>query len=104
MPPRSSQVAFRKAAKALSTANTRAAALAQENQRLLHRLETIKPTMPRKRVQIDPNEQFANIEGIVEAIHQSEAEQASRRSRKEAKAAEKAAIAAAIAAHISTST
>jgi hypothetical protein len=57
--------------------------------------------MPRKRVRIDPNEQFANI---MEAIHQSEAEQASRTSRKEAKAAEKAGIAAAIAAHESMST
>jgi hypothetical protein len=104
MPARSSQIVFRKAAKALSRANTRAAALAQESRRLQQQLETIKPTMPRKRVQIDPNEQFANIENIVEAIHQSEAEQASRRSRKEAKAAEKAAIAAAIAAHKSMST
>jgi hypothetical protein len=33
---RSTQVVLRKAAKALSTANTRAAALAQENRRLLH--------------------------------------------------------------------
>jgi hypothetical protein len=53
---RSTRVVLRKAAKALSTANTRAAALAQENRRLLQQLETIRPTMPRKRVQINPNE------------------------------------------------
>jgi len=57
--------------------------------------------MPRKRVQIDPNEQFANIENIMEAIHQSEAEHA----RRKKTAAEKAAMAAAAAAtHKSMST
>jgi hypothetical protein len=66
---RSSQVALRKVAKALSNANTRAAALAQENQRLQHQLEATKPPMPWKRVQINPNKQFANIKNIMEAIH-----------------------------------
>ena len=57
--------------------------------------------MPQKRVQIDPNKQFANIKNIMEAIHQSEAEHA----RRKKTAAEKAAMAAAAAAtHKSMST
>ena len=46
--------------------------------------------MPRKRVRIDPGEQFANIENIMGAIHQSEAEQARRNKMSTAEAAEKA--------------
>ena len=47
--------------------------------------------MPRKRVRIDLNEQFANIENIMKAIHQLEAEHA----RRKKAAAEKAATGAA---------
>jgi len=46
--------------------------------------------MPRKRVRIDPGEQFANIENIVGAIRQSEAEEARRSRMSTAEAAEKA--------------
>jgi hypothetical protein len=51
--------------------------------------------MPRKRVQIDPDEQFANIENIMKAIHQSEAEEASRRKRAASETAKKGAAGAA---------
>jgi hypothetical protein len=46
--------------------------------------------MPRKRVRIDPGEQFANIENIMGALNQSAAEQAQRSERSAAEAAEKA--------------
>ena len=46
----STQRVLRKAGKALSAANTRAAALKEENQQLLHKVEAIRPPMPRKRV------------------------------------------------------
>jgi len=53
--------------------------------------------MPRKRVRIDPGEQFANIENIMGAIHQSEAEHARRSKMGTAEAAEKVSRAAAAA-------
>jgi hypothetical protein len=55
--------------------------------------------MPRKRVRVDPGEQFANIERIMGAVHQSEAEQA-RRSRMSAEEAAKKASRAAAAASL----
>jgi hypothetical protein len=87
---RSAQVVLRKAGKALSAANARAAALKEENQQLLHEIEVIRPPMPRQRVQINPGEQFANIENIMGAIHQSEAEQAQPSRMSATEAAEKA--------------
>ena len=51
--------------------------------------------MPRKRVRINPGEQFANIENIMSAIHRAEAEQARRNKLNPAEAAEKASRAAA---------
>ena len=51
--------------------------------------------MPRKRVRIDLGEQFANIENIMGAIHQLEAEQARRSGMSAEEAAKKASRAAA---------
>ncbi|KAF2785431.1 hypothetical protein K505DRAFT_193367, partial [Melanomma pulvis-pyrius CBS 109.77] len=74
------QIVLRKAGKALSAANTRAAELQAENLKLQHLLNTTQLKKPRKRVQVDQNQRFANIENIVGAIHQSAA-QAAHRSR-----------------------
>jgi hypothetical protein len=90
-------VVLRKAGKALSEANLRAAALEEEIQRLRHEVETIRPPMPRKRVRVDPAEQFANIENIMGAIHQSEVEQARRGRMSAEEAAKKASRAGAAA-------
>jgi hypothetical protein len=53
--------------------------------------------MPQKRVRINPGEQFANIENIMGAIHQSEAEHARRSKIGTTEAAEKVSRAAAAA-------
>jgi hypothetical protein len=94
---RTTRIVLQKAGKALSAANTRAAGLEEKNRRLEHQLEAISPTRPRKRIRIDPNEQFANIGDIMSAINQSAAEQAQRSRTTAAEAAERAAIAAAAA-------
>lgn len=94
---RSARVILQKAGKALSSANTRAAGLEAENQRLKHQLEALKPTGPRKKVRIDPQERFANIENIMAAIRQSAAAQAAKGSTTDEEAAEIAAAATAAA-------
>jgi hypothetical protein len=88
-PTRSTQVVLRKAGKALSTANTIIAVQQEEIRRLRFEAEANRPSMPRKRVRIDPGEQFANIENIMGALNQSAAEQARRSERSAAEAAEK---------------
>jgi hypothetical protein len=60
-----------KAGKAIARANSRAAQLESANQRLQYQLDRIKDKRVRKRVQIDPNERFANVEVIKAAIDQA---------------------------------
>jgi hypothetical protein len=74
----STRLVFYKAGKAISAANTRAALLEAENIRLKRQVETLTSTKPRKRIQIDPQERFANIEAIKKALDESAAEQARR--------------------------
>ncbi len=53
-------------------ANTRAAALEANNIKLQYQINTIKDRRPRRRVYIDPNSRFTDIENIRATIHQSE--------------------------------
>ena len=66
-----------------------------ENQRLKHQLDRCQTTRVRKRVQIDPNERFSNVESIKVAIDRAAALQAQRTSTSTEKEAKKAAMAAA---------
>ena len=82
-----------KAGKALAKANTRAAQLEAENQRLKYRIDSNKITRSRKRVQVNPNERFSNVEAIKAAIDQAAALQAQRSDEQEAEKAAKEAAA-----------
>ena len=57
-------------------ANTRAAELEADNQRLRHQLDQLQPQQKRRRIVIDPNERFANIEQIKAAIDRDAAQKA----------------------------
>jgi hypothetical protein len=92
---RSTRIVLSKAGKAIAAANTRAAQLEAENQRLKYQLDSTRITRLRKRVQVNPNERFSNVESIKAAIDRAaalQALQASNSPEKEAKnAAEEAA-------------
>lgn len=53
-----------KAGKAIARANTCAARLESENQRLKYQLDRTTVTRSRKRVQVNPNERYSNVEAI----------------------------------------
>ena len=91
-----------KAGKAIAEANTRAAQLQAENQRLKYQLDSARITRSRKRVQVNPNERFSNIETIKAAIDRAAALQAQQASTAPDKEARKAAAAAAVALTISS--
>jgi hypothetical protein len=84
---RSTRSVLGKAGKAIAAANTRATQLEAENQRLLHQLDHHKVTRTRKRVQVNPDERFSNVEAIQAAINRAAALQA----RQAASSAERAA-------------
>ena len=84
-----------KAGKAIAEANTRAAQLEAENQRLKYQLDSFKITRSRKRVQINTNERFSNIESIKAAIDRAAALQAQEATTTPEKEAEHAATIAA---------
>ncbi|KAJ8115538.1 hypothetical protein OPT61_g2826 [Boeremia exigua] len=65
---RSTRLVLGKAGKAIAAANTRAAQLQAENERLKYKLDSSIVTRSRKRVQINPNERFSNVETIKAAI------------------------------------
>ena len=92
---RSTRLVLSKAGKAIAEANTRAAQLEAENQRLKYQLDTTRNTRVRKRVQVNPNERFSNIESIKAAIDRAAALQAEQASTSPEKEAQKAAAAAA---------
>jgi hypothetical protein len=92
---RSTRLVLSKAGKAIAEANTRAALLTAENQRFKYQLDRCQTTRVRKRVQINPNERFSNVESIKAAVDRAAALQAQRTSISAEKEAEKAAIAAA---------
>ena len=80
-----------KAAKAIALTNARAAGLKAENQRFKYQLDSTKTTRVRKRVQIDPNERFANVEAIKAAMALAAAQEAESAAKNPEKEAEKAA-------------
>jgi hypothetical protein len=84
-----------KAGKAIATTNARAAGLEAENQRLKYQLDSTKVTQVRKRVQIDPNKRFSNVEAIKAAIERAAAQQAEKNTLIPEKEAQKAAAEAA---------
>ncbi|UPX14071.1 uncharacterized protein EKO05_0004563 [Ascochyta rabiei] len=93
---RSTRLMLGKAGKAIARANTRAARLEFENQRLKYQLDSATITHSRKRVQVNPNERYSNVEAIKAAIDRAaalQAEQASRQGEDEAKKAAAAAAA-----------
>jgi hypothetical protein len=73
---RSTRLVLSKASKAIAEANTRAAQLQAENQRLKHQLDSPTVTRVRKRVQFNPNERFSNTKSIKAAIDRAAALQA----------------------------
>ncbi|KAF1922862.1 uncharacterized protein M421DRAFT_426482 [Didymella exigua CBS 183.55] len=91
---RSTRIVLGKAGKAIAEANTRAAQLKAENQQLKYQLNHFKITRTRKRVQLDPNERFSNVESTQAAIDRAAALQAQQASTSAGKEAEKAAAAA----------
>ena len=84
-----------KVGKAIAEANTRAAQLEAQNQQLRYQLNSYKITHVRKRVQVNPNERFSNVESIKAAIDQAAALQAQRATVSAENEAEKAAAEAA---------
>ena len=88
---RSAREVLTKAAKAIALTNARAAGLEAENQRLKYQLDSTKITRVRKRVQIDPNERFANVEAIKAAMALAAAQEAENAAKNPEKEAEKAA-------------
>jgi len=84
-----------KAGKAIAAANTRAAQLEAENQRLKYQLDSTRITRSRKRVQINPNERFSNIQSIKAAIDRAAALKAQQAIISPEKEAQKAAAEAA---------
>ena len=88
---RSAWKVLTKAAKAIALTNARAAGLEAENQRFKYQLDSTKTTRVRKRVQIDPNERFANVEAIKAAMALAAAQEAESAAKNPEKEAEKAA-------------
>ncbi|KAJ8111260.1 hypothetical protein OPT61_g6103 [Boeremia exigua] len=94
---RSTQLVLRKAGKSIAMKNTQAAKLQAENQSLRHQLQSSKNTYLKKRVQVNPNERFSNVEVIKAAIDRAAALQAQEATLTPEKQAQKAAAAAAAA-------
>jgi hypothetical protein len=92
---RSTRLVLSKAGKAIAEANTRAAQLEADNQRLKYQLDSTRNTRVRKRVQVNPNERFSNVESIKAAIDRAAALQAQQASTSPEKEAKKTAAAAA---------
>ena len=72
--PRRTQIVLRKAAKALSNANTRAAGYQAEIENLKQRLDGASSTRPRRHICIDPNKLFAEVAEIASAMEDDDVE------------------------------
>jgi len=83
---------IQKAGKAIAVANTRAAQLEAENKRLHSQLEALKPQQPRKKVRVNSNQRFADIETIMVAVQASQLLEAQRDDDAKEKAAENIAV------------
>jgi DDE superfamily endonuclease len=95
---RSTRLLLQKAGKALGAANSRAAGLEIEKRRLEHQLETSTSYRPRKRIQVDPNQRFAEVETIMGALRRAEASAARQSRSTVSSTAERAAVVTAAAA------
>jgi hypothetical protein len=73
---RTTRLLFQKAGKALAIANSQAAKQEAEIARLQHQLEASAPQKKRKRITIDQNQRFADVESIKRAIDSAAAEEA----------------------------
>ena len=73
---RKTRLLLQKASKALAAANTSAAGLEAEKKRLEYQLQSTSSQRPRKRVYVDPNQRFAEVENIMAAIRDSAAVEA----------------------------
>ncbi|KAF2682035.1 DDE-domain-containing protein [Lentithecium fluviatile CBS 122367] len=93
-PPRSNQLQL-PVESFLSTPQGPPAGLEAENKRLHSQVESLAPKRPRKRVQIEPNQRFADIETIMVAVQASTLLEAQNNSEAAEKAAERAAAEAA---------
>jgi hypothetical protein len=69
---RSTRLVLGKAGKANAEANTRAAQLEADNQRLRYQLDTHQITRVRKRVQVNPKERFSNVDSIKAAVDRAQ--------------------------------
>jgi hypothetical protein len=67
---------LQKVGKGFAITNTQAATLQVENQRLKYQLEAARPQRKRKRIAIDHNQRFAEVEDIRRAIDQAAASEA----------------------------
>lgn len=63
---------FEKTSKALAAANVRAAELNTENKRLYSQLKALRPQQPGKKVRVNPNQRFADIDTIMVAVRASQ--------------------------------
>jgi hypothetical protein len=82
---------FKKTSKALAAANTRAAEFETHNKRLYSQLEALKPQQPRKKVRMNPNQRFTDIDTIMVAVRASQLLEAQRDTDAEERAAERVA-------------
>ena len=73
---RSMRIVLAKATKALANSNTRAAGLEAENDRLKHQLEALRPQAKRRKIAINPNQLFADVETIRSLIAEAAAAEA----------------------------
>jgi hypothetical protein len=69
---------FEKTGKALAAANIRAAEFETQSKRLYSQLEALKPQQPRKKVHMNPNQRFADIDTIIVAVQASQLLEAQR--------------------------
>jgi hypothetical protein len=71
--PRAAHIVLQKAGKAIAIANTRAARQEAEISKLQYQLEATSSTKKRKRIAIDQNQRFADVDSIKRAIDQAAA-------------------------------
>ena len=92
---RTTRLLLQKAGKALAAANTRAAGLEAEKKRLEQQLEIATSQRKRKRVRVDPNQRFAEVDSIIQAMRAAEASVANQQRSTVSSTSETAAIATA---------
>jgi hypothetical protein len=89
--PREARVILHKAGKAIGRANTRAAGLEAKITQLNYQLEKLQHKKPKKRIMLNANTQFANIENIKKALDEAAAAKAHEATKDHEREAQKAA-------------